>query len=191
MRSSQDRTPDTVYVDWVEVQGAEEVDLGCDPGDASAGGQSTEAIPCAAGEDGDVQTGPDGVRIRVCSVDGIVVDTTLAPKLAQLLTDARSAGFDLGGGGYRSHTQQIELRRAHCGTSDYDIWERPASQCSPPTAIPGQSMHEWGLAVDFTAGGALITSRADPAFKWLEANAARYGLTNLPSEPWHWSTNGR
>ena len=28
-------------------------------------------------------------------------------------------------------------------------------------------------------------------FKWLKANAARYGFYNLPSEAWHWSTTGR
>jgi LAS superfamily LD-carboxypeptidase LdcB len=66
----------------------------------------------------------------------------------------------------------------------------PASQCSPPTARPGTSMHERGLAIDFTSSGKLITSHADKAFVWLAANAARFGFYNLPSEPWHWSING-
>jgi D-alanyl-D-alanine carboxypeptidase len=52
-------------------------------------------------------------------------------------------------------------------------------------------MHERGLAIDVMSSGRLITSRADPAFRWLQANAARYGFFNLPSEPWHWSTNGQ
>jgi hypothetical protein len=51
-------------------------------------------------------------------------------------------------------------------------------------------MHEQGLAVDFTNGGKLIQSRSDPAFVWLKGNASRFGFYNLPSEPWHWSTNG-
>ena len=38
--------------------------------------------------------------------------------------------------------------------------------------------------------GSSITSRSDPAFLWLRNNASRFGLYNLPSEPWHWSTNG-
>jgi len=25
----------------------------------------------------------------------------------------------------------------------------------------------------------------------MAANAPRFGLRNLPSEPWHWSTNGQ
>jgi LAS superfamily LD-carboxypeptidase LdcB len=51
-------------------------------------------------------------------------------------------------------------------------------------------MHEQGLAIDFTADGGIITSRSSPAYRWLQANASRYGLYNLPSEPWHWSVNG-
>lgn len=26
---------------------------------------------------------------------------------------------------------------------------------------------------------------------WLHANAGRFGFVNLPSEPWHWSVDGR
>jgi hypothetical protein len=33
-------------------------------------------------------------------------------------------------------------------------------------------------------------SSGDACFNWLQTNAASYGLYNLPSEPWHWSTNG-
>ena len=64
------------------------------------------------------------------------------------------------GGGYRDPSSQVALRRAHCGTSDYDVYEKPPSQCHPPTARPGASMHERGLAIDFTAAGRVITSRA-------------------------------
>jgi D-alanyl-D-alanine carboxypeptidase len=51
-------------------------------------------------------------------------------------------------------------------------------------------MHEQGLAVDFTYGGRAIGSRSSPAFQWMSAHAASYGFHNLPSEPWHWSSNG-
>ena len=59
-----------------------------------------------------------------------------------------------------------------------------------PTAPPGASMHERGLAIDFTYGGSTIGSHSSPGYKWLAAHASQYGLYNLPSEPWHWSTNG-
>ena len=60
------------------------------------------------------------------------------------------------------------------------------SACSPPTARPGQSMHEVGLAIDFSNCGSGST-----CFRWLRANAGGYGFINLPSEPWHWSVNGQ
>jgi D-alanyl-D-alanine carboxypeptidase len=51
-------------------------------------------------------------------------------------------------------------------------------------------MHERGLAIDFTYNGSLISSRSNPGYKWLAAQAGRFGMFNLPSEPWHWSTTG-
>ncbi len=100
---------------------------------------------------------------------------------------AFSQGINLGGWGYRTTQRQIELRAAHCGSSDYDIWLRPASQCSPPTARPGYSLHEQGRAIDFQWNGGSIGPRSGPAFQWLAANAPQFGFVNLPSEPWHWS----
>ena len=104
-----------------------------------------------------------------------------------MLDAAAASGFRLGGYGYRDINVQIQLRRQNCGTSNYAIWEMPADSCSPPTARPGLSWHEQGLAVDFTSGGSFINTRSNPAFVWMAANAARFGFTNLPSEPWHWS----
>lgn len=50
--------------------------------------------------------------------------------------------------GRRSIAQQIELRKAHCGTSDYAINRMPSSKCRPPTAPPGKSKHQTGEAAD-------------------------------------------
>lgn len=130
--------------------------------------------------------GPDIVSVR-----GVNVARQIAPQVEGLLAAAEAAGLRLSGGGYRSREAQIELRKRHCGTSQFDIFERPSSQCTPPTAPPGRSQHQLGLAIDFTYGGRTIKSQSSPAFQWLKANAARFGLYNLPSEPWHWSINGR
>lgn len=127
----------------------------------------------------------------LATVRGVTVHVDIADEVHALLRAAGLAGFRLAGQGYRATEQQIEERRQNCGPTEYDIWLRPASQCNPPTAQPGRSMHEQGLAIDFTWNGALILSRDSPAFAWLAANANRYGLFNLPSEPWHWSVNGR
>lgn len=129
-------------------------------------------------------------NIRVTTVGAITVATSIAPQVASLLQAAAAAGVPLGGSGYRDSSSQIALRQAHCGSSRYAIYEAPSSSCRPPTARPGLSQHERGLAVDFTYNGAIITSRSNPGYRWLAANAAKYGLRNLPSEPWHWSTTG-
>lgn len=136
---------------------------------------------------------PGGTRsigsVSVTTVRGIVVATSIADNLAALLNAAEADGITFGGGGYRDSSGQIETRRNNCGSSDYDIYEKPASQCSPPTARPGRSMHEQGLAIDFTQNGSILT-RGSSGFGWLKANAGRFGFKNLPTEPWHWSTNG-
>jgi LAS superfamily LD-carboxypeptidase LdcB len=128
--------------------------------------------------------------VSVTSVRGIVVNVAIASQVEALLAAAEADGFALSGGGYRDPEQQVALRRAHCGSSDYAIYDAPASSCHPPTARPGSSMHEQGLAIDFTSGGSIISSRSNPAYQWLARNASRFGLYNLPAEPWHWSTNG-
>lgn len=140
---------------------------------------------------------PGGVDIPARSVGsgnlgtarGITVDASIVDNLARLLAAADAAGISLGGSGYRNPSAQIAVRRNNCGSSNYAIYEAPASSCRPPTARPGSSMHERGLAIDFTSGGRVLT-RSSAAYGWLKANAAAYGFYNLPSEAWHWSTNG-
>jgi hypothetical protein len=64
------------------------------------------------------------------------------------------------------------------------------------------SPHRTGLAMDIYVGQApgfgpdssadanrLYMSRT-PAYRWLVANAARFGLTPYPFEPWHWEWTG-
>ena len=139
-----------------------------------AGGRSSDAprsVPAGEG---------------MVSVRGIVVHNSIADNLESLLSAADADGMSFSGGGYRDPEQQRRLREQNCPDPD----SSPASSCSPPTARPGQSMHEEGLAIDFTYQGRIISSRSSPGYQWLAANAGRFGLRNLPSEPWHWSTNG-
>ena len=83
------------------------------------------------------------------------------------------------------------MRRKNCGTTPYDIYDKPSSECTPPTAKPGTSMHERGLAIDFKYGTQMSEQFKDtPGFTWLQRNAARFGLKNFWKEPWHWSTTG-
>ena len=135
--------------------------------------------------------GPDGVNFELVWVRGFEVNTQIADDVEGLVAALEAEGFDMGGWGYRSHQEQINLRRAHCGTSEWAIWQKPSSTCRPPTARPGRSNHEKGLAIDFTESGRLITSRSRPVFQALQRLAPQFGLKNLPSEPWHWSVDGR
>jgi LAS superfamily LD-carboxypeptidase LdcB len=138
-----------------------------------------------------IEPAPGGLATVSCPGGGsITVAGSISRNVQALLNDAAADGVMLCGGGYRDPQEQIELRMAHCGTSYYAIYQMPASQCDPPTAIPGTSMHEQGLAIDFTCNGGGTVSSGDECWDWLQANAVGYGLYNLPSEPWHWSTNG-
>jgi D-alanyl-D-alanine carboxypeptidase len=133
--------------------------------------------------------------VSIVRVDGIGVNAAVAESVRAMLAAARADGLELadGAGGWRSQASQVALRRAHCGTSDYAIYQMPASRCSPPTAIPGTSQHERGLAIDFTCNGRPIGQHdhGNPCYLWLSAHAGSYGMHNLPSEAWHWSTTGK
>lgn len=133
---------------------------------------------------------PSNAPVELATVRGIVVNVAMAQNLEGFLAAMDGRGFSLGGSGYRSSDGQIAVRRSNCGSSDYAIWEMPSHQCSPPTARPGQSAHEQGLAVDFTYQGSIIQSRGSAVFQAMSEVAPQYGLYNLPSEPWHWSTTG-
>lgn len=131
-----------------------------------------------------------GVVSVTCSSGGnIQIAGDISRDVQSLLNLADQQGIPLCGAGWRDPQDQIRLRRQNCGTSDYAIYQAPSSACSPPTARPGTSMHEKGLAIDFTCGRGAVRS-GDTCFNFLSSNAASYGLYNLPSEPWHWSTNG-
>jgi hypothetical protein len=122
--------------------------------------------------------------VSLRTVHGITVATSIADALDRMWTAANADGITFGGGGYRDPAQQQALHDAHCPSRS-----SPASACRPPTAQPGHSMHERGLAIDFTQNGSTLTTRTS-GYRWLKANAASYGFYNLPGEPWHWSTNG-
>lgn len=148
---------------------------------AAAAGAAARASQPSASEI-PIPSGGEGI----VSVRGIRVASSIAGQIEALLAAAQADGIIFSGGGYRDPADQIAVRKANgCP----DIYNAPASSCHPPTARPGRSMHERGLAIDFIQNGSTI-SRSSSGFAWLKANAARFGMYNLPSEAWHWSTNG-
>ncbi len=154
---------------------------------------SPPRIPTMAPPASVVTSAPGGLATVTCPHGGsVTVAGSIAGNVQALLNAAANDGVSLCAvSGWRSPQKQIELRRAHCGSSNYAIYYMPSSRCSPPTARPGSSMHERGLAIDFSCNGGGAIRRGNSCWDWLAAHANDYGLYNLPSEPWHWSTSGR
>jgi hypothetical protein len=149
-----------------------------------AKGLDVEAVGVSAAQSEGVTAVGSAATGRLVTVNGIRVDSSIGAEVSQLVTKARPNL--LTGSGYRTSERQAQLRvinRCTCTDS--------SRCCQTPTAPVGQSMHERGLAIDFSWNGALIRSRTSAGFRFLAANAPALGLHNLPSEPWHWSTNGK
>ena len=93
-----------------------------------------------------------------------------------LLASAAREGKSIGvTSGLRTRDEQLSLRVAHCGPSDYDKWEKPSRDCNPPTAIPGTSRHETGDAVDLNGD-----------LSWAYGKLSKHGFTRpVGGEPWH------
>ncbi|MDE2030677.1 MAG: M15 family metallopeptidase [Patescibacteria group bacterium] len=147
---------------------------------------------------------PGGVRKVGTTGGNFIFCSAYASKLQQMFSDAYHANpsIFLSGGGFRTHDSQIALRNKNCPDPKLTV---PSSSCHPPTARPGTSNHEQGLAVDLTCDGELINwqtnksahdyqpkfpinQKTKKCFDWLASNAGNYGFKNLSSENWHWST---
>jgi murein DD-endopeptidase MepM/ murein hydrolase activator NlpD len=124
------------------------------------------------------------------TVNEILVARPVAEPLRMMLAAAKKAGHTMTGGGYRSSAAQIAVRLKNCGTSPTAVFVMPSSACTPPTAKPGVSAHERGTAIDFVVNGRAIRAGM-PATQWLQQNAARFGFTGKPAEPWHWEFTGK
>ncbi len=144
---------------------------------------------------------PDGISKTITKGGTFYVCNSLVGRFKTMIEDAWSQGIKISGGGFRTKEAQIALRTKNCGGSG-NVYNSNA-KCTPVTAVPGTSMHESGMAFDFKCDGKLInigTGRKNKfainastkkCFDWLSSNAGKYGLKNLPSENWHWSTNGK
>lgn len=163
-------------------------------------GEDTSSYTCPEGtEDGGVHQdyGPGSVptvKIRICGIPNAIpaskgVNVSIAEQSLAMIEAMRAAGLNPTGSAFRSYERQQELRVAHCRNPETD----PASACTPATAPAGNSMHEVGLAIDFSdmcfPNGA--TCPGNDRWEWLTQNAASYGFTKLSSEAWHWSVGGR
>ncbi len=153
----------------------------------AAPGVATGSMKCPVGIDQGAKKTYQGFYVRVCNVQGIHVNASMALETNAMMNRARAAGITMGGWGFRSYERQLELRAINgCP----NVYTSPSSDCRIPTAKPGTSMHEQGLAIDFHRSGSTIRSGSAP-YNWLTRNAAAHGYINFPLESWHWSVNGR
>jgi hypothetical protein len=118
---------------------------------------------------------------------GMFACGNIAQNLDNMIDEAKKAGLNISGGGYRTNDQQTRLRIKNCAGNTTDR----NAKCTPPTAIPGASRHNNGLAFDLKCDGITIQNTGNNCFVWLKENASRFGLYNLSGEAWHWSVDGR
>lgn len=164
--------------------------IGPDTWTALFGGSTGGSTPSPSGGDCSSVTSGAPIGDTVIAASNIRVNKCLSGNIVKMVAAAKAAGISLtANSSWRSPAEQIALRKQNCGTTQYDIYQKPSGECSPPTAIPGVSRHERGLAVDFANCGSIGSPTA--TFNWLKAHAATYHLYNLPSEPWHWSWDGK
>lgn len=149
---------------------------------------STDQMACAPGaEEEKVETiarPQNPLKLKLCRYPGFsFVNASWSPVIVKMIEAMKAEGVNFTGGGYRTYQEQIRLRVVNgCP----DIYNAPASSCGTPTAPPGSSNHELGLAIDFHN----CSVRSTLCHQWLKKYADPQ-IINLPSEAWHWSIDGR
>lgn len=154
--------------------------------------QDTSGMACAAtGLTGErVEPIGDGsVKIKLCDYGNVKgINASWSTAVTGMIAGAAADGITFTSGGFRTAAEQIRLRTVNgCP----DIYTAPASSCRVPTARPGTSNHELGLAMDMAdMCFPNSTCAGNQRYDWLVANASKWGIKKLSSEAWHWSVDG-
>jgi hypothetical protein len=127
------------------------------------------------------------------------ISSSIKDELQQMIDAAKSEGLTLEPvSGYRSFEEQALQRIKFCSDNLTDlsferIFKGGTATCTTSVRNPGTSNHNKGLAMDFGRNGVTDDKafEAYPEFTWLKSNASKFGLKNLPGEPWHWSIDGK
>lgn len=134
--------------------------------------------------------GDGSVRIKLCDYGDVKgINASWSTAVTGMIAGAAADGITFSSGGFRTAAEQIRLRSVNgCP----DIYTAPASSCRVPTARPGSSNHELGLAMDMRdMCFPRATCAGNQRYDWLVANAAKWGIKKLSTEAWHWSVDGR
>lgn len=128
---------------------------------------------------------------NLVAVGGSLVHKKLGPYVKKALSEARSQNIGLNiSVAYRSCDTQLNLRRINCGPGNFNLYQKPSNQCTPPTEPAGRSLHNEGLAVDFSCTGYAVFDNST-CYSWLQKNGGSFHLYNHALESWHWSTTGK
>lgn len=160
-------------VNAANTTGVDAVNSAGSSSQAGAGGSSSatsgSGAAGAAAEASDAAAKGDGSSV---TRQGKPIGAHIAQKFDEMVAAAKKDGVELKiSSGLRTRAEQERLYAAYKnGTGNL-------------AAKPGTSNHESGSAVDF--------ANTPGAYNWLKKNSERFGFKNLPSEPWHYSLNGR
>lgn len=131
-------------------------------------------------------------RIDLVEIEtGIFARRDIATNYFSMRDAAKNDGITIKAySGFRSYSKQEKLYNAAMDAGRAKGLDTPY----PPTAKPGYSNHQRGTALDIYVGMTiedLNNNNFTPEFNWLAKNAKRFGFIRLPSEPWHYSNDGR
>jgi D-alanyl-D-alanine carboxypeptidase len=120
------------------------------------------------------------------SLKNFKLNKNLYIQTSAALNDAARSNIKLSlESAFRPCSEQQSLRKQNCPAAD-----SPAASCSPATEKAGDSLHNYGMAVDFKCEGYQVFANS-PCYPWLQQNSPKYGFKQRPTEPWHWSLTGQ
>lgn len=127
--------------------------------------------------------------LTVVNIDGKLVEKNTAYDFLLMRDAARAEGIFLKiTQGFRTYAEQERIRNERVYPNGKLT---PLGERKGVAAKPGYSNHQQGIALDIDVKMTVADLREGkftPAFRWLQANASRYGFDNteVSSEPWHW-----
>jgi LAS superfamily LD-carboxypeptidase LdcB len=139
---------------------------------------------------------PDNLReVIIDKSKYIELPEHVAVSVEQMFMDAKADGIDIVlASGYRSYDYQEGIFSKRVAKNGF-------AEAETVVAIPGESEHQTGLAIDITTSemnfGLSQTFENDPAFDWMMDNCYKYGFilrylkgreseTGYIYEPWHY-----
>ena len=130
------------------------------------------------------------------SIQGYQLKTDAANNFNQMYAAAQKDGVNLRlTSGYRSPDEQTQIWNSYgCKLINGRASCRGGKSVAVPCSLGGSgSNHSTGYAVDISVGCVNGQSRCNTkVYNWLKANGGKYNFyNNLPSDPVHWSANGR